>query len=339
MHDILRRVGRYALVEGLFFMPRERQRRLERWLRGREELADIERADCCLVSYGKSGRTWLRVMLSRFYQQAHQLPPGELLGFDNYKRRAPSLPSVLFTHGNYVRDYTGRFNDRAPFYDKTVVLLVRDPRDIAVSQYFQWKHRMHPRKKWLNRYPDHGAQLDTFEFVMNPEVGLPAILAWLELWQREMGRVARLKVVRYEDLRADTGRVLAEVLAFIGTPATPGQVEDAVRFASLENMKKLEAEKAFKASGARMRPGDARNPDTYKARRAKVGGWRDYFDEAEAARIEALVEAMPPARSARRRGRDRPGSRPAAGRRARRSASRGPAARAGRRAPRSCASG
>jgi hypothetical protein len=294
MHDILRRVSRYALVEGLFFLPRERQRRLERWLRGRAELADIARADCCLVSYGKSGRTWLRVMLSRFYQQAHGLPPSELLGFDNYKRRVLSLPSVLFTHGNYVRDYTGRFDDCAPFYDKTVVLLVRDPRDIAVSQYFQWKHRMHPRKKWLNRYPDHGVEVDLLEFVMSPEVGLPAILAWLELWQREKDRVAHLKVVRYEDLRADTSHVLAEILSFLGTPGTPEQVLDAVRFASLENMKRLEAEKAFKASGARMVPGDAKNPDTYKARRAKVGGWRDYFDGAQAARIDELVATMPP---------------------------------------------
>lgn len=294
MHDLLRSVGRYALVEGLFFLPRERQRRLERWLRGRAELADIARADCCLVSYGKSGRTWLRVMLSRFYQQAHGLPPGELLGFDNYKRRVPSLPSILFTHGNYVRDYTGRFDDRAPFYGKTVVLLVRDPRDIAVSQYFQWKHRMLPRKRWLNRYPDGGVELDAFTFIQNPDVGLPAILHWLELWQREMGKVARLKVVRYEDLRADTAQVLAEVLAFIGTPGTAEQIADAVRFASLENMRKLEAEKAFKASGARLLPGDASNPDSYKARRAKVGGWRDYLDDAQAARVDAMVEAMPP---------------------------------------------
>jgi hypothetical protein len=293
MHEILRRAGRYALVEALFFLPRERQRRLERWLRGREEHVDLARADCAVVSFGKSGRTWLRVMLSRFYQAAYGLPADELLGFDNYKRRVPALPAVLFTHGNYLRDYTGRFEDRSPFYGKPVVLLVRDPRDIVVSQYFQWRHRMHPRKKWLNRYPEHGADLGIFDFVMNAEVGLPAILHWLGLWQQELGRMARAKVVRYEDLRAKTARELAGVLAFIGTPGTPEQVADAVRFASLDNMKRLEAERAFKRSGARMRPGDARNPESYKTRRAKVGGWRDYFDEAQATRIDALVEAMP----------------------------------------------
>jgi len=38
-----------------------------------------------------------------------------------------------------------------------------------------------------------------------------------------------------------------------------------------------------------MMPGDRGNPDSYKVRRGKVGGYRDYFDDAEIARIDALV--------------------------------------------------
>ena len=82
-------------------------------------------------------------------------------------------------------------------------MLVRDPRDIAVSQYFQWKYRMRPLKKMLNDYPAHGADVSIFDFVMNPDVGLPEIIAFLEMWERELPRVAGSLVVRYEDMRAD----------------------------------------------------------------------------------------------------------------------------------------
>ena len=54
-------------------------------------------------------------------------------------RRA--IPSIFFTHDNYLEDYTGNLDSKADFYGKRVVLLVRNPKDVAVSQYFQWKYR------------------------------------------------------------------------------------------------------------------------------------------------------------------------------------------------------
>ena len=35
--------------------------------------------------------------------------------------------------------------------------MVRDPADVAVSQYFQWKFRMTDRKKTINDYPPAAA--------------------------------------------------------------------------------------------------------------------------------------------------------------------------------------
>ena len=36
-------------------------------------------------------------------------------------------------------------------------------------------------------------------------------------------------------------------------------------------------------------PGDKSNPDSYKVRRAKVGGYRDYFNDAELEQIDSMV--------------------------------------------------
>ena len=174
------------------------------------------------MSWGKSGRTWLRVMLSRFYQVAYGIPDGRMLEFDNLHRLDPRIPCLFFTHGNYLRDYTGNWTTKEEFYGKRILMLVRDPRDVAVSQYFQWKYRMRPVKKLLNDYPPHGAELSVFEFVMNAEAGLPKIIEFLEIWQRELPRVAGSLVVRYEDMRADPAAALRRVLAFLGTPGDRG---------------------------------------------------------------------------------------------------------------------
>jgi hypothetical protein len=277
----------------LLLLPRRHHKALGRWVRGREEHRKLQRADCILMSWGKSGRTWLRVMLSRFYQSAYHMPPGRMLEFDNFKRANPAIPSVFFTHGNYLRDYTGNWTDKREFYGKKIVMLVRDPRDIAVSQYFQWKYRMRPVKKMLNDYPAHDADVSIFDFVMNPDVGLPEILAFLEMWERELPRVAGSVVVRYEDMRADPESALRCVLAFLGTPGTDAQIRDAVAYAAYDNMKQLERKRVFWLSGLRLRAGDRANPQSYKVRRAKVGGWRDYFDDREVAAVDGLLAARP----------------------------------------------
>ncbi len=283
--EILPHVVPYAL----FFLPRPTLTRLERWLRGREEFHKLRMADCVVVSWGKSGRTWFRLMLSRFYQTTHGLPDGSFLEFDNLHAIRPQIPKVFFTHGNYLRDYTGNWDSKADFRDRKVLLLVRDPRDVAVSQFFQWKFRMRPAKKVLNDYPAHGADLSIFEFVMNHDAGLGRIVDFFNGWARELPLMHDMMVIRYEDMRRDPEGVLRDVVAFLGTPGTEAAVKDAVAFAAYENMKKLEEDKAFAASGRRLRPGDRDNPESFKVRRAKVGGYRDYFDDDQILRIDAFV--------------------------------------------------
>ncbi len=97
-------------------------------------------------------------------------------------------------------------------------------------------------------------------------------------------------MVRYEDMRAQPERVLSRILAFMGTPGTADEVREAVAFASFENMRKMEANSTFWLSGGRMRPRDRQNPQSFKTRRGKVGGYRDYFDDGEIAEIDRLVE-------------------------------------------------
>jgi hypothetical protein len=270
-----------------FYRPAEERVDIERRLRGRDELYFLERSDCAIVSYGKSGRTWLRVLLSRFYQLHHGLAERHLLAFDNLHRRNPAIPVIHFTHDNYLKDFTGHADSKTDYYGKKVVLLARHPADVCVSQYFQWKFRMRERKKLINDYP--GTELEIFDFLMRPQSGLEKIIDFMNLWAAEAERIAELHLLRYEDMRKDTEGELARLLAFIGTPGPAEEIREAVDYASIENMRKLEERRVFWLSGSRMMPKDRDNPDSYKVRRAKVGGFRDYFDDEQVARIETLV--------------------------------------------------
>lgn len=269
--------------------PEERLK-LERRLRGEEEFRKLQRADAVFVSYGKAGRTWLRVLISRVYQVRHGLSEGNLIGFDNLHWKVRAIPKLLFTHDNYLKDYTGNQADKRDYYDHKVALLVRHPADTAVSQFFQWKFRMRERKKAMNRYPEQ-ASLEVGEFIMDPDAGLPRIVDFMNLWAQEFPRLRSGLLLRYEDLRADTAGELARVFQFLGTPATADELEEAVRFASVENMRQMEAKGTFWLAGSRLRPRDKSNPDAYKVRRAKVGGWRDYVDEAKAEEVQSYLRA------------------------------------------------
>ena len=294
MADKARVVVRHIIMLLCFWLPTTRRKKIERWLRGREEYKKLQRSDWVLMSWGKSGRTWLRVMLSRAYQLKGGLEASELLDFDNLKLSDPQLPAVFFTHNNYLRDYTGNAQSKSHFQGKRIVLLVRDPRDVAVSQFFQWQFRMRPNKKFINDYPADGADISTWDFVLDKEVGVPRIVEHLNGWAQAISELKDVLVVRYEDMRTDPGAVLAEIMEFTGTAVTAEQVREAVDFAAYDNMKKMEQEKFFKGSGARVKPGDKDNPQSFKVRKAKVGGYRDYFTEAQCEQLEQMVAQLDP---------------------------------------------
>ena len=264
----------------------------ERKLRGVEQFDKLQRADIVVVSFGKSGRTWLRVMVSHLFRVMYRLPENAIMGFDNFHNLNRAVPKIFFTHDNYIKDFTGDFTSKKPFYAKRVVLLARDPRDVAVSQFFQWKFRIKPSKVTINNYPPQGSDISLFDFVMGDNGGsMKAVTDYLNLWAAEADKVRAFHLLRYEDLRSNTREELRRLLDFMQVDATDAQVEAAVEYSSYENMKKMESKQQFRLAGGRMMPRDKDNPNSYKVRRAKVGGYRDYFTDEEVAAIDARLAA------------------------------------------------
>ena len=138
LYNIWKRVSREVILFFAFFLPAERKRALERHLRGKEEFRKLALADVVIVSFGKSGRTWLRVLLSRFFQLRFGLRPSAFIGFDNLHRKNDGIPRVFFTHDNYLRDYTGNMPPLPgifPDYAAPIVRNTADGRELAMVRW------------------------------------------------------------------------------------------------------------------------------------------------------------------------------------------------------------
>lgn len=292
MQDWIIELRRGVERAGAALLSDEDRVRVERRVRGYLESRRLRMADAVVVSFGKSGRTWLRVMLSHFYKVRHGLDTEMLIEFDNMHRRDRGIPRLLFTHDNYLGDWTGNGVTKSDYFDRRVVLLARHPADTAVSQFHQWKYRMRPHKKLLNQYPAEDEAVTLFDFVMDERGGVPRIVEFMNRWAEALTHIDRSLVVRYEDLRVDTARELDRVLRFIGTPGDAKAVQDAVDYASFERMRARESAGAeTSGAGGRLTAADRDNPDSFKTRRAKVGGYRDDFEPEQAAEIDAFVSS------------------------------------------------
>jgi hypothetical protein len=62
-----------------------------------------------------------------------------------------------------------------------------------------------------------------------------------------------------------------------------------VQFGSFDNLRQLEGQGFFRQGGLKRR--DAGDPESFKVRRGKVGGYRDYFTDEQVAELEGLMAA------------------------------------------------
>ena len=127
---------------------------------------------------------------------------------------------------------------------------------------------------------------------MRGEVGgLASIVAHQNVWARQRAVLGDgLVVVRYEDLHADARGCLQRIAALAGLGRlTDGELDAAIDGASFGAMRDLERSGAIEH--AMLRPGDAADPESFKVRRGKVGGFVDYLDADDCAFMDAYIEA------------------------------------------------
>jgi len=228
-------------------------------------------ASAFVISYPKSGRTWVRVFYFSYLSALANRPFS--LDSANY----PEYPHAVFVHdlwehqriagwwdflrGKYLVPPRARTN-------KKIVLLVRDPRDVLVSLHFHLSNRTH-HVKW---------QPQSLKAMLHdPRFGISHIVNLMNHWYEEWNGKPNFLLVRYEDCRARPEHGMKRLLEFVGFEKIDQPAfEKALQFSSFENMRTMEAKGEFKESI--LQSGTPENQNSFKTRRGKVGGFKDYFD-------------------------------------------------------------
>ncbi len=290
------RAKRRTVLSATALLPRPLRVALGRRLLSHLELERARRARLIIIGHPKSGNTWLRTMLSRLYQVRLGMTSDFTVKADELALRNPAAPRLLATNGYY--SYEGVIGEAlaqdAPGSDirhRNIVLLARNPADIAVSWYYQFTQRQSARKRELvNAFIEHPIDRDSvtlWEFVRHSDIGLPSLIDFLNVWERRLARLENAIIVRYEDLRADPARELRRIAALMGETFSDEELAGAVEWTSFENLKKLEVAGHFRSGGIQLL--DPNDPTTRKVRRGKVGGYRDDFDPQQVEELEELI--------------------------------------------------
>ncbi|MBC7976157.1 MAG: sulfotransferase domain-containing protein [Myxococcales bacterium] len=229
-----------------------------------------------VLSYPKCGRTWLRLMIGKALDEHYQLHAKNPMELGRMHALHRAIPRIRVTHEHAHKAATIE-GGKQRFRDKTVVFLVRDPRDVVVSMFFEASRR-------TDRFAG-----TIGEFIRQDVGGLDAILDYYNVWA-EAARVPRtFHLVRYEDLHRAPGPVLAGVLAAMQLPVSPAAIDAAIGFSKFDNMRKLETENAFGSD--RLRPANAGDAESFKTRKGKIGGYREYLTAADLAYVHARIAA------------------------------------------------
>jgi hypothetical protein len=267
--------------------------RASRWTRRNfsSRASALSGGEVIILSVPKSGRTWIRAFLCAYFCKRHglefTLQPG--------RYNQPGFPRVIFSHDLFEHRTKGDLWDRlrgkylVPRRElgrAKIILLARDPRDCFVSLYLQLTRRdphapVELRRKSVN------------EMLRDRRFGVRAIVSTMNDWIEEFSGRDDFIVIRYEAFRASPAEHFRDLLTVLGESAPDMTVfHEALEFSRFENMQKLEAAGAFDSKI--LHPGDVRDPESFKVRRGKVGGYREYLsaeDQAFAASELAKLDA------------------------------------------------
>lgn len=248
----------------------KRQRR--RWL--------MRNADVHIVSFPKCGRTWLCLMIAKALEFHYGVTAENPLKLRRFRRRIPGLPLILQHHdgGPEFRRVEELEQDKSLYAGKKVLFLVRDPRDVTVSAYFQKTKRNINFEGTLK------------EYVYHPVGSIATNIAFYNIWARNHHLPETFLLMSYEQLHADARGELRRAMELIGvTDISDETLDRAVEACSFDQMRKLEASNAL--GSKRLAPRDAADETTYKTREGRVGGFADHLDAEEVDYINRLIDA------------------------------------------------
>jgi len=252
---------------------------------------ELSGGDAIMVSIPKSGRTWVRTFLCAYFCKRC----GYEFTLEPERYENPALPRVVYSHDLFEHKTKGNLWDRLrgkylipakEIRRARIILLARDPRDTFVSLYLQMTRRDSGMREKFK-------QKTVSDLLRDERLGIHAIVGTMNDWMDEFSHRPDFTLIRYESLRASPAKQFCNLLATVGEKKLDMSIfQTALDFSEFDNMKKLEAAGAFDSKI--LRAGDVRDPESFKVRRGKIGGYEDYLSaEDRQYATDALIRLDP----------------------------------------------
>jgi sulfotransferase family protein len=248
-------------------------------------------ADAVIVSIPKSGRTWVRTFLCAYFCRRHNLT----FSLEPERSGDRRVPRIIYSHDRFEqRTKADRWDQlRGKYFipgterrRAKIVLLARDPRDTFVSHYLQLTRR-------TRETPDDLKLKEIGEVLRDRRHGIASMIEIMNGWLEEWWGKRNFLLVRYEDLQRTPDESFRQVLRFFdGKDPESDAFAHALEFSHFGNMKKLETAGAF--ASKILQPTDVRDPESFKVRRGKVGGFTDYLTGDDLAYANEAVRKLDP---------------------------------------------
>lgn len=250
------------------------------------------RTDCYVLSYPKCGRTWLRFMLGNALVNHFGLKDAsldEILMVKDLPRHNSAIPRIRFTHDDLphwkmVRDIE---TEKSKYQSKKVIFLIRDPRDLVVSNYYQKKYRGFKYEKGIDKKNFLG---DISEFIRYEYGGLPNIVSYYNIWQQQMNVPKSFQIIKYEDLKQNPLPILKSVFDLLGISQPSEETfKRAIEESTFEKMRQIEEQNVL--NNQRLGRVDAGKEEGLKTRKGKVGSYKEELSEGDIAWMEDYISA------------------------------------------------
>lgn len=252
--------------------------------------------DAFLISFPKSGRTWLRLMLGQIFVHQFSLDHPEIqkkmLKLEPLAELNPAVPRVRVTHDDepHWKKPHELETTKIQFKQSKIIFLSRDPRDVVVSAYFEQEKRAAMWMEEAKRAQDRGEgidlerlkpfQGDLSTFLYHDVGSFDTVLRYYNIWADNRHASAGFLLIRYEDLHENPKRELGRMLKFLEVPDVSDEIlSEVIEHTSFKNMRKMEVENAF--DSRHLKPADEKDENSFKTRRGKVGGFVDYFNQID----------------------------------------------------------
>lgn len=246
--------------------------------------------DVYSVSFPKTGRTYVHLMLAHVCHQLTGTPVEDIVN-----RRASGLadrnsglpiPGVHFQHLYKWNQFRrGAAFPTYYYWNRRVVHLIRDPRDVIVSHYHHRKHRDNLFGGTLSEFVRYTRQADCGGD-KEASFGIEPIVRYYNAWAENRRLCSDFLCLQYEDFHNDAHGTLAKLLSFSGFQVSDDVVKAAVEYASFSNMQRMELERQIKWKGL----SEGEHAASLKARKGKVGGYREELNAEDISWINRYLD-------------------------------------------------